>query len=411
MAMKSIFNGIKDFLKAPFNQYLTLALTVLAIYLLFFQPATFSAPSQAQGDGNITINFFFSPSCSHCAAQKVFHQKLLADQEFKNLKIISYNADVPENMRLMQGMSANFTTIPPEGIPVTFIGNYKMFVGYDDEEHRGADIKEALRKCALSGCKTQDPNAPASNPLSNLQVPVIGTIDLSSTSLLIVASVLGLIDGFNPCAMWVLVYLISLTMSITSTKRKWLIVATFLLASGILYFLFMTAWLNAFLIIGYFRPISILVGAFALGVGILSIKEYVDTKGSISCKVETPSDKKKLMDEMKQIVSSPLNLATIAGIIVLAFVINSVEFVCSAAIPVVFTQTLALSHLGFFEYYFYMLVYVFFFMLDDMIIFGMAVFMLSGDIGEKYAAYNKIIGGVIMGALGLMLLFAPQMLG
>ncbi|MFA5106248.1 MAG: hypothetical protein WC506_04790 [Candidatus Micrarchaeia archaeon] len=410
--MDRIAKEISEFMSVPFNRYLSIALALLALYLLIFQQSGIDMPQKTIGTGNnVTISFFYSPGCPHCAAEEEFMQGLLAEKGFENASVSAYNVDMASNLRLMQSMSVNFTTIAPAGVPVTFIGNYEMLVGFDDAQHRGEDIRRSLLECMPSGCAVPgNATAISQNPLSDLQVPLVGTIDLSNASLLVVAAVLGLIDGFNPCAMWVLVYLISLTMSVQSVRRKWLIVATFLLASGILYFLFMTAWLNAFLVIGYFRPITIIVGAFALGAGILSFKEYIDTKGAITCKVEGAEGKKKLMDDMKRIVSSPMNLATMGGIVVLAFVINSVEFVCSSAIPVVFTQALAISNLGFVEHYFYMLVYVFFFMLDDLIVFGMAIFMLSGDVGQKYAAYNKIIGGLIMGILGLMLLFAPNML-
>jgi hypothetical protein len=172
----------------------------------------------------------------------------------------------------------------------------------------------------------------------------------------------------------------------------------------------MAAWLNAFLLLSYFRPITIIVGLIALGGGILSVKEYIETKGQLVCKIGDEEGKKKTMTQVEELISAPLTFAVVIGIVVLAFVINSVEFVCSSAIPAVFTQILALSNLSAFEHYLYILLYDIFFMLDDLIVFGLAAFAVSGGFGEKYARYCKIIGGIILVSLGAVLLFAPQML-
>jgi hypothetical protein len=173
----------------------------------------------------------------------------------------------------------------------------------------------------------------------------------------------------------------------------------------------MTAWLNVFLILGYVRPVTILVGLIALGGGALSLKEYIETRGgTLTCEVVGGEEKKKTIGRMQQLVSAPLGVATIIGIIALAFVVNSVEFVCSSAIPAIFTQVLALSNLAFWQHYTYIAAYVFFFMLDDLIIFGLAAFAVAGGVGEKYAKYSKAIGGSILLILGVVLLFAPNLL-
>jgi hypothetical protein len=178
----------------------------------------------------------------------------------------------------------------------------------------------------------------------------------------------------------------------------------------VLYFLFMTAWLNAFLLLGYMRAVTVLIGIVALGGGILSIKEYITTKGELVCKVGDAGSKRGMITRLEEIVASPLTIPTLAAIVALAFVVNSVEFVCSSAIPAVFTQVLALSNISSLEHYGYIALYDFFFMLDDLIVFGLAAFAISGGVGEKYAKYCKIIGGAILFLLGVMLLFAPQML-
>ncbi|PIT84554.1 hypothetical protein COU37_02630, partial [Candidatus Micrarchaeota archaeon CG10_big_fil_rev_8_21_14_0_10_45_29] len=292
-------------------------------------------------------------------------------------------------------------------VPATFI-NKQYLIGFDNEKTSGEKLRQMIKDelgNGKSGEKTDDSASPV------LEFPIIGKINVAEYSLPALAIILGLIDGFNPCAMWVLVYLISIVLTLKDRSRLWLIVGSFVLASGILYFLFMTAWLNAFLFIGYFRPVTIVIGLVALGGAILSFKEFIkDPFGSLECKVGDVEEKKKTMNSIQQIVSAPMTWATLAGIIMLAFAINSVEFVCSAAIPAVFTQVLALSNLSGLEYYLYILLYTLFFMLDDLLIFSLAAFAISSDFGQKYAGWCKLIGAIIMLLLGMMLLFAPNML-
>jgi putative Mn2+ efflux pump MntP len=241
-----------------------------------------------------------------------------------------------------------------------------------------------------------------------VNLPIFGEIDVMDYSLVTLAILLGTVDGFNPCAMWALVFLISIAMGLKDRRKLVLLVGSFVFASGVLYFLFMTAWLNAFLFVGYVRPIIIGIGLLALGIGIFDLKDFF-MKTPMVCKVGSSGSKKKLAERMQNLMNSPITWATFFGIIALAFVINAIEFLCSAAIPAVFTQTLALKNLPTLSYYGYILLYDFFFMLDDLIIFGLAAFAVN-QIGDKYGRWCKLIGGIVLVLLGIMMLFAPNML-
>ena len=403
--MMKIHEELGSFLKEPFNRYLVMGLLLLGmlIYLLGPQPL-----QQGAGDG-FAVHFFYSPTCSHCAAQEPFN--VLLSEEFPQMHIVKHDVTVPEESRLLLIMAQNFSVGASSlGTPTTFIGSY-MFIGFDSDETTGSQMRDAVADCLDGGCNDNGITQVVTTEslTKGIDLPFLGKTDLSSLSLPLLAVVLGLLDGFNPCAMWVLVYLISLVMKLNDKRRLWLIVGTFLLASGVLYFLFMTAWLNAFLLLGYVRIVTLGVGLVALGGGILSIREYIETKGAMVCEVVDDQGKKKLTARMRELIAAPMTWAVLAGMIALAFTINSIEFVCSAAIPAVFTQVLALSNLSTLEYYAYIALYDLFFMLDDLIIFASAIFVY-GSVGEKYAKYCKIIGGAIMLILGLMLLFAPNML-
>jgi hypothetical protein len=231
-------------------------------------------------------------------------------------------------------------------------------------------------------------------------------IDVSKYSLPVLAIILGLIDGFNPCAMWVLVFLIGLILGLKEKKKLWILVGSFVFASGVLYFLFMTAWLNVFFLIGYVRPVLLAVGLFGIYVGISNLREFA--KGEITCPL--PSKRKlKLASELEKLVLSPLTWLTLGGIVILAFVVNAVEFACSSFIPVIFTQTLALHNLHSWAYYAYILLYDLFFMLDDLIIFSLAAFAAL-QAGPKYEKWARLIGGIVLLILGIMLVFTPHLL-
>lgn len=397
----------KKFLGVPFNRYLLAALLLLGAIAIATEQ---QAPADGGDNATLTIQFFYSPSCPHCAAQKAFNAELLA--EFPGVRIVSHDVTVPEEARLLQIMAQNHSLGSSElAVPATFIGQ-RAFIGFESANTTGAEMRAAVSECLRGTCANATAAPPAWHELLGaMDLPLIGKTDLSSLSLPALAVVLGLIDGFNPCAMWVLVYIISLVMGMSNRRKMvWVIVGTFVLASGVLYFLFMTAWLNAFLMLGYVRAVSVAVGLIALGWGALSVREYLETKGALVCDAVDVSTKKKIMATAKNLVSAPLTWATMAGIVVLAFTVNSLEFVCSSAIPAAFTQVLALSNISVLEHYFYIALYDFFFMLDDLIVFGLVAFTLSGVAGEKYSRWCKLVGGAVLIFLGMMLLFAPRLL-
>jgi len=388
-------NRVTDFLKNTFQdrfkRYLIISLIILGIVIGFTSQGTSST------DEGFEVHFFHIPGCSHCEKQEPFNEKLA--NTYPSIQIIEHDATTPAGSALLSEKLAELGIEDEPGFPITIFGN-QVFGGWESEETTGRAIEEALEQCLAGNC----PPPAGEEPGHKIVLPIIGEIVLEDYSLPALAVILGLVDGFNPCAMWVLVYLISLIATLRDRKRIWLIVGSFVLASGILYFLFMTAWLNAFLFIGYVKPVTTVIGLVALGGGILQIREVIETKGAIVCEVTDEESRKKTMTRIQKIVSSPITLGTIAGIIALAFMVNSVEFVCSAAVPAVFTRVLSLAGLTTFQYYSYILLYVLFFMLDDLIIFGTAAFALTSNLGDRYAKYSRPVGATILIILGVLLL-------
>ena len=386
-----------------FKRYLVIGLAVLGVVLLSLghEPAQPAGP--AEGD-TVELHFFYHAGCPHCKDQEPFNESLA--RAYPSVSFVYHDGANPgEYARLVEMLEGTGVTEEQLDFPLTIVGD-QVFIGWQSEETTGSKIEEALQQW-LQGVR---PAAEVEEPSDVQTIPIIGEIRLSDYSLAGLAVTLGLVDGFNPCAMWVLAYLISLILILKDRRKAWLLVGSFVFASGVLYFLFMTAWLNAFLLIGYSRPVTLVIGLAALGAGMLNLREYIAMKGVITCEVVGPESRRKTMSRIERLVSSPLNLATIAGIVALAFVVNSIEFVCSSALPAIFTHVLSLSNLSPLGYYGYILLYDLFFMLDDLIIFGSAAFAMSSHLGDRYVRYCKPVGGTILVILGALLLFAPQFL-
>jgi len=395
---------ISSFFSSRFNIALVIILILLGTiaFLNTNEPAT-----NVETNETTEVHFFYLPTCKHCAEQKPIYFEVKANRT--GIPFYEHDASSKEGSELFYKMATEAgLDISNLGVPTIFVGK-KPLVGVHSKEEIISAIDDCLNECKEGGSDSQITQE-IKTSFSDFEIPFLGKTDLTKWSLPTLAIFLGLIDGFNPCAMWVLVYLIGLLIGVQDKKRIWIIVGSFVLASGILYFLFMTAWLNIFLFIGYIRILTIIIGLVALGGGILDLKEYFTTKGDLTCKVVDEKGHEKTIKKIEKIITQPISIAIIISIIGLAFVVNSVEFVCSAAIPAVFTQLLSLSGISSFYHYLYILLYVFFFMLDDIIIFGMAAFALGSGFGQKYAKYCKLIGGAILIILGIIMLFMPELL-
>jgi thiol-disulfide isomerase/thioredoxin len=400
--MNAIASTVKGFFSKKFNIFLVFALLLLGILAYVY---TAEAP-EVRGEG-LEVNFFYLPTCPHCAEQKPIIAEL--EQDMPDIVFRHHDASSQSGSQLFYQM-ANEAGLDTSrlGVPTTFIGKHAL-VGVRSKEEIAAAIDECEKNCKANG-KGINTTQPVSTGFGDFELPFIGKTDLTEFSLPVLAIILGLIDGFNPCAMWVLVYLISLLIGVRDKRKIWIIVGSFLFASGALYFLFMAAWLNIFLLVGYIRILTLLIGLVALGGGVLNLKDYFTKKDALTCEVGDEESHEKVMHKIQKIIAKPVSIAIIFSIIALACVVNSVEFVCSSAIPAVFTQVLSLSGLSTLQHYLYILLYDFFFMLDDLVIFGLAAFAISSSLGDKYAKYCKLVGGLILTVLGVLLLFAPQLL-
>jgi hypothetical protein len=216
--------------------------------------------------------------------------------------------------------------------------------------------------------------------------------------------------------MWVLLLLIALLINTKSRKRMWLIGGTFIIVSGIVYFMILSAWLNLFLVVSYVSIVRIIIGIVALGIGVWQIRNFFNYKKGVCIITDGNTSfqaklKESLQNKAKKIVASPMSLGIFLGIIVLAFGVNLVEFFCSAGLPAIYTNVLSMSELNTIQYHLYLLLYTFIFMLDDFLIFIIALITLKYvSMGEKYNHIITLVGGILIGILGLLLIFKPELL-
>lgn len=359
---------------------------------------------QVEIDKNIptdnNLHIFVQPGCGHCTKAKKFLSTVR--NNYSNIDFIFHDITQRNEQGLFLEYAARLNLdLRRLGTPIIVLKN-KHITGYLSDEETGQEILNLLND-SNHKTKTKDKKT--------INLPIFGEINLFNTSLPLLTIMMGLADGFNPCAMWVLIYLISIVSQIKDRRKIWFLVGAFVLSSGILYFLFMTAWLNTFLYVGYIRSMAITIGLFAIYFGTMCIHEYIKNKGMVQCKLSKNKTRKKAMNKIEKLAMAKLSFATIMGIVFLAFVVNSVEFLCSAALPATYTYVLTTLELSTFMYYFYILFYTLFFMLDDLIIFGLAAFAINKYAnGNKYEKYSTIVGGILMVLIGVFIIFFPNSL-
>lgn len=413
-------------------------LIVFAVFLLL--------PVSAKADEKvINIHLFYGNGCPHCAAEEEFLSDYLKDRT--DVKLYKYEIWYDShNQELLSKVQKEMGTTNKNGVPFTVIGK-KTIVGYADgvtdeqikdainyylnndyRDYAGeitgkvkkAEVKEDITK---DESKTEDKKEnkiekaddtkDSDQTDENVTVPVLGKINAKKVSLPILAVVLGFVDGFNPCAMWILIFLITMLFNMKDRKKMWILGLTFILTSGIVYLMFMLAWLNLATFISKIAFIRLLIAVIALVVGLINVYKYIDSlkKKDEGCDVVDKKDRKKIMEKIISITHEKKFIIALLGIMVLAASVNIIELMCSIGIPLLFTQILAMNNLSTFSYMMYMFIYIFFFLIDDIVIFVISMVTLKvTGLSTKYTKYSHLIGGIIMLIIGLLLIIKPELL-
>jgi thiol-disulfide isomerase/thioredoxin len=396
--------------------------------LLIFGIVGFLSANRVLASEEVNVYLFWGEGCPHCLAEKEFLYDLAADDP--SIVIHDYEVYNDPNASKMFSEAAEKLDISVNGVPFLVIGD-QYLVGYPTRDEDAAPykikIRSMIQKYREEGCSDLFDQENARNSSESVEsgdegdcsksddsdgviLPKVGNIDMEKLSLPALTVVLGFLDGFNPCAMWVLLFLISLLIGMEDRKKMWILGVAFIVASAFVYFLFMVAWLNLFQFVGFILWVRVLISGIALVGGYASLKKFF-SKDPSGCDVEDSEKKQKVFDKLGKITTNKSFFLALIGIIGLAFAVNLVELVCSAGLPAVYTQVLALNEMSGANYYFYILLYILFFMLDDLFVFfiAMTTLRLTG-VTTKYVRYTRLIGGILMIAIGFLLLFKPDLL-
>ena len=241
---------------------------------------------------------------------------------------------------------------------------------------------------------------------------LFGVVSLKDVSLPIFTIILGAVDGFNPCAMWILIFLITMMFSMHDRFKMWILGLTFIFTSGFVYLCFMLSWLSLASFLSSVTLIRFLIACFAVLFGMVNIYRYFKSLNSdVGCDVTDKKKRLKIMERIKKIVNEKSFLLSILGIMLLAFSVNLIELLCSLGIPVMFTNVLAMNEFSTLEYVIYIGLYLLFFLIDDILIFVIAMKTLKiKGISNKYTKYSHLIGGIIMLLLGILMVIKPEWL-
>lgn len=344
-------------------------------------------------DNIINIYFFRGEGCPHCALEEEFFEKELK-KKYDNIKIYDFEVwQNEENSRLLNLVKERFR-LKNSNVPFTIIGN-KYFIGFSNTTKD--KIYNILDE--YTGKKVSS---------NTYRIPIVGEVNVKKFSLPLIAIILGFIDGFNPCAMWILLFLINILIGGKDKKRMFILGNIFLLTSGLVYFLSMLG-ISIVLNITTIIWIRNIIAFIAVTIGIYNIRTYIQTKNDDGCHVVKDEKRKDLFKKIKKYTNKKSILIASLGMITLAASVNLVELACSLGFPAVFSEILAINKVKSINRVLYLLLYDIFYMLDDIIIFYIAILTLNiKAISHKYTKYSNLIGGIIILLIGLLLLIKPD---
>jgi len=394
----------------------TLQNAFIALAIILFSAGAFSHSTFANHhEEKNPIQIFVNKNCTHCKDEKEFLTK-------NNIPFVTL--EITENLDFYSEITEKFDVMGP---PLTLAGNI-IFQGYDNDttgqkiidSYKNAEIKynftsamqsENFDNIGIYGQKA----AICANDATECIIPVIenptftipfyGEVEIhkeSSTLRYTSSFILGFLDGFNPCAMWVLIMFIITLMQVGDRMRMFFVAGTFLIAETIMYGLILIAWWKFFNIFSlqYGDILNIVIGIVAVGAGLFFLYEAFFTDGT--CQVTNQDQQRTISQKISEIANSPISWAAFGGILVLAMSVNVIEFACSAGYPQVFTNMLNSIDGDFSHKLGLLFTYMAAYMLDDILIFGIALYSIEKiGLTQKYAKYANIFGGAMMVLIGV----------
>lgn len=427
---------------------------VLLLLIAVFIGISFrTSPVQAQiptPANQVTVYFFWGDGCPHCAKARPYLEGLTYVYPGLILKSyeVYYNA---ENQVFFQALAQKFA-LENMYVPTMFIGS-QYLVGY--AESLQPEIEAVIEECFNTGCPdsaegiqlppgeeaatqdieetdppelTQQPAVTESpvpvestptptelprpiNEKFEITLPLIGTINLDMQSITLSTILIAVVDGFNPCSLWVLSMLLALTMHTGSRKKILVIGLVFITITAAIYAMFIGGLFSVLKVTSFLGWIQVVVALLALFFAVINIKDYFWYKEGVSLSI---SDEKKpgIYRRMQAVMDASQSwLGLIAATIVLAAGVSLVEFSCTAGFPVLWVNLLTAQDVGFATFFLLLLLYMFIYQIDELVIFFSAVVTLrTSRVEEKHGRILKLVGGMLMLTLSLVMLFNPALM-
>ncbi len=366
----------------------------------------------------VEVDLFYSPTCSHCTAERKFFDEI--QPKFPELVVNRYDITKQENVEKLEEYYKKYNVSNQEYgmVPITFINN-EYFLGFDKDT--AINLESKITKY-VAECKKPvidqkcDKQLDGISKKEQIKIPLLGTISVSGIHPFLLSSIFGFLDGFNACALMALAFLLAVLVGTGDRKRVLIIGGTFVFVSGLVYFMFISAWLNLFMFISYIKIASIIIALLVMFFGFTLLREYIV---KIVCKIcDTPENKKeslitklqrKIFSKMSAVGKSSVSIwVAIPIVAMLAAGVNTIELFCSLGFPMAYTKILTTYNLPPLTYYLYILVYIFFYVLDQLVILFIALYSLKITvISEKNLGIVKLISGIFLIVLGIIILINP----
>jgi len=340
-----------------------------------------------------SLTVFVRTGCPHCADAKEFLAQLQLQRPELQIVYRAVDQDPDARAELLRISRAN--GLWPPGVP-TFVIDGRVRVGFGDPQKSGPELVAFIDQDAA--------------PVQVVETALFGTLNVSQLGLPLFTLALGLLDGFNPCATWVLLFLLSLLVRMKDRARIALVAGTFVLVSGAVYYAFMAAWLNVFLLVGMSNALRIGLAVLALLMGAVNVKDFIAFKKGISLSIPE-SAKPGLYARMRRVMQADALSASLLAVTALAVVVNFVELLCTAGLPAIYTAVLAQQGVSTAGHYAYLALYILAYMADDALMVVIAVIALgSNKMTETTGRWLKLLSGSVMVALGIVMLLKPDWL-
>lgn len=414
------------------SRFFALMIVIFGIFCIS-QIGYSAGNSQAK---KVKIEYFGRKDCKNCANLEKFLKELSTKRD--DFEYVEHKIDESKEEKAFFDETASKLKLV-KGTPIIYIDGH-IIQGFNTADTTGKEIESLINlgktKDKILTLKEYLESGQAGNVSSNgavctgdtvcevpgltkgaenqvlVNIPIINkTVDLTNYSLFTMSLILGTIDGFNPCAMWVLVLFLTALIAVGNKVKMFRVAGLFILAEAVMYFFILNAWIYAWDFVGLDKWVTPLVGIVGIIGGIFFIRNYLKKGDTLECEVTDFEQRAKISKKIKDIANKPFTLLTALAIIGLALSVNVIEFACSVGIPQTYTKILQINEVPFWTRQFYTFIYIIGYMIDDIIVFGFALMSVNKlQLTTKYSKWVNLFGGILMIILGLIMLIKPSLL-